>query len=200
MPKIITIAHQKGGVGKSTIILNLANSFKENVSVAIVDTDPQGTVLQLKEKIKNIEVLSYQENLKALQYDVIFVDTPPYLSELLPNIFLQSDVVLIPTKVGIADLLAIRSTIQLVKETQKKNDKLKAAVVLNMVKHGTTLTAEVTEQIKNFNFPIFKTTITDRVNFARSIALENGIYGIGDAKAEKEIDLLTKELLILINK
>lgn len=43
----VTIAHQKGGVGKSTLALNLAHSFSENVRTALTDTDPQGSIVQL---------------------------------------------------------------------------------------------------------------------------------------------------------
>ncbi|QES91054.1 ParA family protein [Rhizosphaericola mali] len=199
MPKIITLAHQKGGVGKSTIVLNLANCFKDNVRVAVVDIDPQGTALQLKDRIDNVEIIPYDKKLKLLPYDVVFVDTPPYLSDLLPEVFSVSDLVIIPTKAGIADLLAIRSTIALVKKAQEKNKALKAGVLFNMVKYGTTLTDEVAEQVQGFNVPILKAKISDRVNFTRSVALKDGIYGIGDSKAEKEIDQLAKEILLLIN-
>lgn len=199
MPKVITLAHQKGGVGKSTIVLNLANSFKDNVRVAVVDIDPQGTALQLKDRIDNVDIIPYDKKLNLLPYDVVFVDTPPYLSDLLPEVFNVSDLVIIPTKAGIADLLAIRSTIALVKKAQENNKKLKAGVLFNMVKYGTTLTDEVAEQVKGFDVPILKAKISDRVNFTRSVALKDGVYGIGDSKAEKEIDQLAKEILLLIN-
>ena len=44
MAKIITLAHQKGGVGKSTLTFNLAMSFQEHLNTCIVDTDPQGSL------------------------------------------------------------------------------------------------------------------------------------------------------------
>src|ERR1019366_8889161 len=199
MPKIITLAHQKGGVGKSTLAANLAASFKSNVRTAIMDVDPQGTITQLSKIYKGIDILPYSENISSLEYDVIFIDTPPYLSDNLLKILEISDLVIIPTKAGIADLLAIRSTISVVEKSQKRNPKLKAVVVLNMVKYATTLTEDVRKQIAELDITLLKAQISDRVNFTRSIALSSAIYGIGDLKAEKEIDNLTKEILLLFN-
>jgi chromosome partitioning protein len=199
MPKIITLAHQKGGVGKSTLAANLAASFKNNVRTAIMDVDPQGTITQLSKIYTGIDVIPYSEKVSNLEYDIIFIDTPPYLSENLLQILKFTDFVIIPTKAGIADLLAIRSTIDIVKQSQKQNPKLKAAVVLNMVKYGTSLTEDVRKQIEEIDITLFKTQISDRVNFTRSIALSSAIYGIGDYKAEKEMDNLTREVLIALN-
>jgi chromosome partitioning protein len=47
--KIITVAHQKGGVGKTTLALNLGFCLKHSLRVAILDSDPQGSISGLGE-------------------------------------------------------------------------------------------------------------------------------------------------------
>lgn len=196
MGKIITIAHQKGGVGKSTLALNLAVCFQDQLSVALVDTDLQGSIADLKDDLPELSIIQEDnfENIRQLKHQLIIIDTPPYLSNRLPDLFLISDYVLIPTKAGFFDVMAIRSTIALVKEAQKKHSQLNAGIVLNMIKPRSGVTGEVQELLKSFDMPLLNTVIHDRVSFTRS-PITGGVLSGDDSKAKEEITGLAEEIV-----
>lgn len=200
MKKIITLAHQKGGVGKSTLSLNLAYSFKDHLSTALIDLDPQGTISQLKPMISGVDV--YNGSLKTIpstDHEIIIVDTPPYLSADFPKLFSLSDLVIIPTKAGIADLMAIRSTINMLKDAMKLKPQLKTKILFNMVKSSSSIFHEIKEMLDEYKIAVFDTMISDRVSFVRSLAANNGIYSSEDAKAKEEVDALTGEIILALN-
>jgi chromosome partitioning protein len=147
MGKIITIAHQKGGVGKSTMAINLALCFQGQIRVALVDSDLQGSIYHIKDDFSGLDILLAEQvnNIPKLDYDLVIVDTPPYLSNKLSDLFLISDFVLVPTKAGFFDVMAIRATLALIKFAQAKNTGLKAGIVLNMIKPRSGVTRDVTE-------------------------------------------------------
>ncbi|RYY06879.1 MAG: ParA family protein, partial [Sphingobacteriaceae bacterium] len=191
MGKIITIAHQKGGVGKSTLALNLAVCFQDQLTVALVDTDLQGSLADLKNDLTALSIIQEDdfEKIRQLKQQLIIIDTPPYLSNRLPDLFQISDYVLIPTKAGFFDVMAIRSTIALVKEAQKKHTSLNAGIVLNMIKPRSGVTGEVQELLKSFDMPVLNTTVHDRVSFTRS-PITGGVLAGDDSKAKEEITTL----------
>lgn len=196
MGKIITIAHQKGGVGKSTLALNLAVCFQDQLTVALVDTDLQGSLADLKDDLASLTIIQEDdfEKIRQLKQQLIIIDTPPYLSNRLPDLFQISDYVLIPTKAGFFDVMAIRSTIALVKEAQKKHTSLNAGIVLNMIKPRSGVTAEVKELLKSFDMPVLTTTVHDRVSFTRS-PITGGVLAGDDNKAKEEITALAEEIV-----
>ena len=140
MAKIILVTHQKGGVGKSTLAFNLAVNIRESAKVCLVDLDEQGSLLNIKKasEVPIYEASKLKELLKS-DYDFIFIDTPPYLTNQLKELCDLANVIIIPTKAGILDLLAIKSTIEIIEEANNGN---KALIVFNMVKPNTTLTDE----------------------------------------------------------
>lgn len=192
MSKIILTTHQKGGVGKSTLLFNLAVNLKENAKVCIIDLDAQGSLYQVRD-LSEVPIFS-EDKLKEIQnldFDFIFIDTPPYLSNKLTELCDLADVIIIPTKAGVLDLLAIKSTINIIEHSGNEN---KALIVFNMVKPNTTLTEEIKDQLSDYNVRVSKNMISDLVIFSRSVLI-NGVED--NNKAQKQIDALTKEVLTM---
>ncbi|MDR1926940.1 MAG: ParA family protein [Endomicrobium sp.] len=189
MNQIILLTHQKGGVGKSTIAYNLAQTFKKNSKVAIIDFDFQGSLLQVS-GISDFDIFSYNgklDKIKELPYDFTFIDTPPYIMDRLEELCNISDIILIPTKAGILDLFAIEKTIKVVRDSGNMD---KAFVVFNMVKPNTNLTEDIQDKVKEFGIRQANTKLNDFVAFSRSVLgqLEN-------PKAQQQIDELSSEVL-----
>jgi chromosome partitioning protein len=56
---IITIANQKGGVGKTTTAVNLAAALaKHGLEILVIDTDPQGNALNIDHRVGTPDVYS----------------------------------------------------------------------------------------------------------------------------------------------
>lgn len=192
MSKIILITHQKGGVGKSTLVANIALNLAKNAVVAIVDLDHQGSLISLKGQFENIQIYPATtkiSDLKDVNADFIIIDTPPYLFENIAELAKISDVIIVPTKASLFDLIAISRTLDLLLSSTERN---KILITLNMVKANTTLTNTVFRELKKHNLDIAITRISDLVDFTRSISNK----GLVTKKAQYQIDALTKEILI----
>jgi len=206
MAKIITITNQKGGVGKSTLALNLYSHFRNNeASCILVDTDPQGSITKLVDAysgekgrtavdMMRADQMKGLESILELEQDVIIIDTPPYLSEDLPGIYSISDFVLVPIQPNPFDVLAVQDTITLINQAKQLRPEIKSAMVLNRVINRTSFTAEIRELLEGYDIPILNTQIYTRVAYGRSLLYDNGVEG-RDTKATNEIGALAGELL-----
>ena len=190
MAKIILIMNQKGGVGKSNLCYNLSQNLSEHSKVAILDTDVQGSLSQLSRIVDSFQITT-DENILTTDnnLDFIFIDTPPYLSSKLKGLIKIADLILVPTKAGILDLLAIDNTISIIKDELKENNTM---IILNMVKANTTITEDILKNLDLHKINVAKTMISDLVAFTRSPLLK----GVAtDSNAQRQIDSLTKEVL-----
>ena len=212
MALIITLAHQKGGVGKSTLATNLRGYFAGGgYKTALVDIDPQGSLSKLvrtfsdqvgREPEHVIERRSFQTfaDLGRLleAYDIAVIDTPPYLSHDLEAVFDITNVVLVPCKASPLDFLAIGDTLDLIRHAKAKREQLVAAVVLTMTITGTDFTTSIRQELEKTEFPVLKTEIGNRVAYMRSLLTANTVLGDENRKAREEIESLGKELISLL--
>ena len=212
MPIVITLAHQKGGVGKSTICTNLRSLFSESgYKTVLIDIDPQGSLIKLgrmfsSQENRDIEntigrdaFSSYEDLQKLIEpYDIAIIDTPPYLSQELEDVFALTNLVLIPCKASPLDYLAIHDTLNLIREAQKQNPKLNAAVVLTMTITGTDFTKNIRLELEQTEFPVLKSEIGNRVAYMRSLLTSNSVFGDDNKKAWEEISALGQEIISLM--
>ncbi|MFV1450305.1 ParA family protein [Maribacter sp. HS] len=190
MSRIVLIMNQKGGAGKSTIVFLAATYLSENIKVGVFDADPQGSLSQLSNIISDFEVSNdWNFFKKESEFDIILIDTPPYLSSDLKKLIPVADLIIIPTKVGVLDVMAISATINLVKNISTKAEMV---IIMNMVKPNTTLTKEVTQKLNSYNVPVSEIFISDLVDITRSFLVQ-GVHR--NEKALLQFQLLTNLIL-----
>jgi chromosome partitioning protein len=212
MPLIITLAHQKGGVGKSTLATNLRGYFAGGgYKAALVDIDPQGSLSKLVRTFSEQEgrepehvigrdnFATFDDLTKLLDpYDIAIIDTPPYLSNDLDAVFAITNLVLVPCKASPLDFLAIGDTLDLIRKSRAARPELLAAIVMTMTITGTDFTTSIRRELQKTEFSVLKTEIGNRVAYMRSLLRANTVLGDENRKAWEEVESLGKELISLL--
>ena len=204
---IISLVNQKGGVGKTTVAVHLTHWLRaQSYSVLLVDTDlQQSSANWLRSMGIEAKVFFQPEDILTLLYDLadsydfLIVDAPANLNKVTQNIFVVSDVVLIPCKPSGLDT---NSSVQLIKYLQESKqvsffDK-NVAFFINLAVANTRLLADSQEFLVESGFPFYKTVIHQRQVICDAPGQETVVWKMkGNAAklAQKEFDRLFKEIL-----
>jgi chromosome partitioning protein len=145
--KTIALIAQKGGVGKTTIAVNLAVTV--GMPTVLFDLDPQESAVMWADRRKtdspHVEFLTERrlaDGLKAAEqgkYQLAIIDTPPAAGPQAYTAVQAANLVLIPCRPSLVDLDAIRRTAQLIKSA---GNPASAFVLFNAAPHSATTLLE----------------------------------------------------------
>lgn len=202
MGKVITVAQQKGGSGKTTLAINLAVEYaRQGLRVALLDTDPQGSLgrwfMTRRETMGDPGLdlstasawgVSYEcEKLRKIN-DLVIVDTPPKVDADLRPALREADLVLIPVATSQVDLWATDGVLDLVSRERRQ-----PLVVLNRVKPNTNLAREVAEAARALS-EVATATLGQRVVYAETLGHGLGVVEAGKSAAMTEVQALAAEV------
>lgn len=196
MKKIALIA-QKGGVGKTTVAVNLA--VASGPKTALFDLDPQESAViwadRRKAEFPHVEFLTERrlpDGLAAAEkqgFTLAIIDTPPAAGPQAFTAAQAADLVLVPCRPSLVDLDAIRRTAQLIKSAG-----ITAYVIFNAAPPGaTTLLEDARAIVEETGLAVSPVILRERSAYRGAWPMGKGVTETGpQGKAAGEIAVLKK--------
>ena len=204
MAVVITVAQRTGGTGKTTLAANLAAALAATKKVALLDTDPQGSLTrwhELRLKHPNAAPISFAnpagwrlslelDRLKR-DHDVIVIDSPPQIDTDARLAVRGATLVLIPVQPSPPDVWAAEGTLKLASDERRK-----AAIVLNRVPSASRQKDTVIAGLTERNLPLLQATIGNRTAFVDAFAAGLGVTESAPrSSAAQEVRALMREIM-----
>lgn len=210
MAKVLVVANQKGGAGKTVVSQAIARTLAlRGRSVVLADADAQGTASHYGKSEYSVPVVSVAAEGRRLQTvlrklgqtaEFLVVDCPPSIENPLTEFaLLSAHLCLVPVPPAPEDLWATIGMQRLIEGARNVNVGLQARLVATRVSHSK-LSRSVLDTLRTLSIPMLATRLSTRVahNEAALYGVPVQRLGAGAKQAAAEVDALTDEVLKLL--
>jgi chromosome partitioning protein len=203
----IALVGNKGGAGKTTLAVNLAAALKVLGRVALIDADPQRSVLQWRAMSDCENGLPVHDAVKALEvtarqlagdFDHLVIDCPPSVEAVQTRLALRlANVALIPVQPSPLDLWATVHIEHEVDKARQVNPLLRALIVINQFEPRTRLSRMIDQALAEMTVPAARTAIRRRMAYRMSALEGRSVFELGrhGTAAGEEIQQLMREVM-----
>jgi chromosome partitioning protein len=209
MTKTIAVVSGKGGTSKSSIVIELTLALAHhNQKVAVLDADPQETVVRFRTRrdtarcIPSLEVFvpdwnaSLPDNVDAMAADVeldfVVIDTGPAGLDTMTEAIQASDLAVVPTGATVAELEQVGVALSAAARCRKP-----ALIVLTRL-GDTDLAAAGLAHLEASGKRISNGAMMVRESYPEAHAAGRAAYEV-DAKAREDIEAILADVLACLS-
>ncbi|HFW4592833.1 TPA: AAA family ATPase [Salmonella enterica subsp. enterica serovar Aberdeen] len=204
--KVIAFLNGKGGVGKTTLAINVAWCLTRlGYMVAVIDTDPQGSVINwandecpftIYEATTDREVYNIKKITSRYKYDFVIIDGAAAISSISAAAVMVSDVVLIPVTASPLDFAASGAILDVI-DARANLTPITARFVVTKRVTNATMNRTLREGIEATGFEALRAGTAHRQSYVKCLIDGGCIFTGSDNQAKGEIEILTQEIVRL---
>lgn len=211
----ISFLNQKGGVGKTTLAVSVADALarEHRQRVLLIDADPQGSAItwaairnqrhddndgDILFPVVSLTTDAIQKEIKLLgkDFDSVIIDGPPRINKVVAATIMASDMVVVPIQPSAYDIWATEEINDMIEMAKENKPNLKSGFAINLKIRNSVLGRDVHEALEKFPRPILNSEICSYMSFKRSVGAGKTVLQTEPkSEATREVLALANELL-----